>query len=404
MIEASRERAEPLREMLFKINEQVLKMRHPWSRVFSPNPEIWDVLKRSKPHFPVFGSDYPIAVDSLRHAASLNTLAEFCLTLSGMEACSVQRASFPSPNRLLLSTVKRFHSDNGTPRKFVLIPEGESRKWSEAADLAGYTLVPIRLTAHEWVAPITKAIEKYGRDLAAFAFTFPNPSFAFPRDFPNFYETLHSLNILLVVDARYSQSLLGQINSNNLGLDLLLWDESTFSGDRFPPSQSLGIYLARGSLSRHLPSPLLSRNEAGQNAWTESHGSLFPYGLPYRETEALLAILEGVGVDTLKEKSGELALRRRFLREQLTTDEKPNDDTSKFFEPLPAESQIEAKRRYAPYDFFAKVRGNESLDRLNSFLSGNKQTGKPIENQSPNKAGGSRSVSFAELDFSNQPG
>lgn len=384
MIETQRERAEALRESLIKINEQALKKREPWSRVFSPSPEVWEVLKKAKPLTPFWSNTPTLPTET--PPASVATLCEFCLALSGMEACSVQRASFPSPNRLLLSTVRKFHTANGASRKYVLIPEGETRKWSDAAELAGYTLVTIRLTKREWMEPITRAIEKYGRDLAAFAFTFPNPSFAFPRDFPRFYETLHGLNALLVVDARYSQSLLGQINSHNLGLDLILWDESTFTGDRFPPSQSLGIYLARQSLQPYLPNQ-----------------SLFPYGLPYREAEALLATLEGLGVDSLKETSGELALRRRFLREKLESENKTGPtEPPQYFEPLPAESSNEAKRRYAPYDFFAKVRGNETLDRLNTFLSGGQRS--QVDTQSTQKSLGDGTVTFAELDFSNGEG
>ncbi len=419
MIETQRERAELLREGLLKINEQVLKVKELWVRVFSPPPEIWDVLKVTKSRHPLFESATPPTPDNVK---SLTTLADFCLTLSGMEACSVQRTSFPSPNRMLLSTIKAFHSENGSARKYVLIPHGESRKWAESAELAGYTLVPIKLSSKEWMVPITAALEKYGRDLAAFAFTFPNPSFGFPRDFPRFCETLHSLNILLVVDARYSQSLLGQINSQNLGLDLLLWDESTFSGDRFPPSQSLGIYLARSSLAKHLPAPLLCRREM-ESIWetppNHLSATLFPYGLPYREAEALLLILETIGIDGLREKSGELTLRRRFLREQLEDTGKEATESTTYFEPLPAESipldgtthsANLAKRRYAPYDFFAKVRGNESLDRLHAFLAQAKppktqvvlaQRKSELETQSMEKnAGGG--VLFPELNFSSR--
>ena len=114
-----------------------------------------------------------------------------------------------------------------------------------------------------------------------------------------------------------------------------------------------------------------------------------------------------LGVDSLKEKSGELALRRRFLRERLETAGKATDAGTKFLEPLPAESSNETKRRYAPYDFFAKVRGNETLDRLNTFLSGGQRS--QVDSQSKQKADGASktgdgSVTFPELDFSNGEG
>ncbi len=404
MMDNERDGAEKLRETLQKIEGEVISGRSPWSRVFSPPPETWEVLKRAKPkHPPYFAGETAKALDD-----SYQALAEFCLRISGMDACSLQRASFPSPNRLLLNTVKAYHTANGAARKYVLIPDGEGRKWHQAAELAGYRLVPIRLDGKEWMTPITKALDRYGRDLAAFAFTFPNPSFAFPRDFPRFYETLHSLNILLVVDSRYSQSLLGQINSRNLGLDLMLWDESTFSGDRFPPSQSLGIYLARGNVSHFLPRPLLAKQATPEEAlvWentTESEGRLFPYGLPCHEAQALLLTLERIGIEGLKEKSGELALRRRFLREQLETrrPKKANDPAGEtYFEPLPTESTAPAAR--APYDFFGKVRGTESLDRLASLLNRpgrNEKKGKPDAEWNDSSATLSK-VTFTELDFS----
>ena len=90
MIENQRERAEALREVLLKVNEQALKRREPWSRVFSPSPEIWDVLKRAKPHTPYWSNE--LALPAEKSAASVATLSEFCSALSGMEACSVQRA------------------------------------------------------------------------------------------------------------------------------------------------------------------------------------------------------------------------------------------------------------------------------------------------------------------------
>ena len=401
--DTERDRAEKIRESLLKIEAEAIGGRHPWSRVFSPAPETWEVLKRAKPKHPPYFAESPgEALDD-----SYTALAEFCLRISGMDACSLQRASFPSPNRLLLNTVKAFHAANGSARKYVLIPDGEGRKWHQAAELAGYRLVPIRLDTKEWMKPITRALERYGRDLAAFAFTFPNPSFAFPRDFTRFYETLNSLNILLVVDSRYSQSLLGQINSRNLGLDLMLWDESTFSGDRFPPSQSLGIYLARANVSQFLPRPLLVRQNANTAeetiAWqnnSDCEGRLFPYGLPCHEAQALLLTLERIGIEGLQEKSGELALRRRFLREQLETHRPAATGTENevYFEPLPTESQASPNgARSSPYDLFAKVRGNESLDRLSSFLA---EPATRSGRQTASPKGGHFSVTFSELDFS----
>ena len=69
-----------------------------------------------------------------------------------------------------------------------------------------------------------------------------------------------------------------------------------------------------------------------------------------------------------------------------------------YFEPLPTESSVGRSGRQSPYDFYAKVRGNESLDRLSSFLA--EPPPRPGQTPPASKGNPLFSATFAELEFS----
>lgn len=240
--------------------------------------------------------------------------------ISGMDAVTLQPAAGAHGELVGMLIVRKYHTEKGNPRKYVLIPDSAHGTNPASVTLAGYTAIEIRSNS-QGLIDVDELKKKVNEDIAAFMVTNPNTLGLFESNIKIISEILHEKGILLYMDGANLNALLGIIRPGDTGVDILHFNlHKTFStphGSGGPGSGPVGV---KKFLEKYLPVPrIVEKNGNFELSYDFPHsiGKVHAfYGNTLIWIRALAYILR-IGRENLRKISEFAILNSNYLRKKL---------------------------------------------------------------------------------------
>ncbi len=247
-------------------------------------------------------------------------LEEFLCLISGLDAVTLQPAAGAHGELTGMLIVRKYHTEKGNPRKYVLIPDSAHGTNPASVTLAGYETVEIK-SNEEGLVDIEDLKSKISEEVAAFMITNPNTLGLFESNIKKIADLLHEKDILLYMDGANLNALLGITRPGDAGVDILHFNlHKTFStphGAGGPGSGPLGV---KKHLEKYLPVPRIVEKDGTLRLsydFPHSIGKVHTfYGHPSVWVRAFAYILR-IGKENLREIAEFSILNANYLRKKL---------------------------------------------------------------------------------------
>ncbi|MEO0271030.1 MAG: aminomethyl-transferring glycine dehydrogenase subunit GcvPB [candidate division WOR-3 bacterium] len=247
-------------------------------------------------------------------------LENFLSLISGMDAITLQPAAGAHGELVGMLIVRKYHTEKGNPRKFVLIPDSAHGTNPASVTLAGYTALEIKSNS-QGLVDIDELRKKVNEDVAAFMITNPNTLGLFESNIKLISEILHEKDILLYMDGANLNALLGITRPGDSGVDILHFNlHKTFStphGAGGPGSGPIGV---KKFLEKYLPVPRIVERKGNFELsydFPHSIGKVHAfYGHPLIWIRAFAYILR-IGRENLRKIAEFAILNANYLRRKL---------------------------------------------------------------------------------------
>lgn len=220
------------------------------------NPRINEELA-SLPGFTEVHPDMP--TETCQGALELIfRLEQILASIVGLDECSLQPAAGAHGEFTGLSLIRAFHQKHGSSRKYVLIPDMAHGTNPASCVLAGYEAITLKSNEHGVVTAesVAQAIEKYGRDIAAFMATNPNTGGIFEANIAQIAELLHGIGAQVYMDGANMNAIMGVALPRDMGVDVMQYNlHKTFSTPHGGGGPGAGPVAVRSHLAPYLPGP-----------------------------------------------------------------------------------------------------------------------------------------------------
>jgi len=222
------------------------------------NPKVNDKIVT----FPGFEEAHPLApaetvqgnLEVLRRTEDL--LGE----ITGFDAFTLQPAAGAQGELAGMMLVRAYHTANGNPRKYVLIPDSAHGTNPSSAHLCGYEVREIKSNAAGRI-DLAALEEAMTEEVAALMVTNPNTLGVFESDICRIAEIVHGKGGLLYMDGANMNALAGVARPGDFGVDVLHLNlHKTFAtphGGGGPGSGPVGV---KKILEPFLPYPRVEKN------------------------------------------------------------------------------------------------------------------------------------------------
>ncbi len=247
-------------------------------------------------------------------------LENFLCLISGLDALTLQPAAGAHGELVGMLIVRKYHTEKGNKRKYVLIPDSAHGTNPASVTLAGYSVIEIKSNS-EGLIDIDDLRKKAKEDVAALMITNPNTLGLFESNIKLISDILHEKDIILYMDGANLNALLGITRPGDAGVDILHFNlHKTFStphGSGGPGSGPVGV---KKYLEKYLPVPRIVTEEGKLKLsydFPHSIGKVHAfYGHPLVWIRALSYILR-IGRENLREISEFAILNANYLRKKL---------------------------------------------------------------------------------------
>jgi glycine dehydrogenase subunit 2 len=259
--------------------------------------------------------------------------------VSGLDECSVQPAAGAHGEFTGLLLIRAFHEKHGSSRKLVLIPDIAHGTNPASCVLAGYQAVTLKSNAAGIVPveAVAEAIEKYGRDIAAFMATNPNTAGLFEANIVEIAELIHGIGAQMYMDGANMNAIMGVAKPRDMGIDVMQYNlHKTFSTPHGGGGPGAGPVAVKSHLAPYLPGPRVRLQEdrfvleTPPESIGKVKGSLGNFGVVVR---ALTYILSH-GSDGLKRVTRTAVLNANYIRQRLSEYYQAGYSTPNFHECL----------------------------------------------------------------------
>jgi glycine dehydrogenase subunit 2 len=195
-------------------------------------------------------------------------LADFLREVSGLPGISLQPAAGAHGELTGIKMVRAYHTDQGDPRRRVLIPASAHGTNPASAALCGYgvTEVPANDAGILEVETVRRLLD---RDVAAMMVTNPNTLGVFERNIQAIAAAVHAAGALLYCDGANMNALMGVAKPGDMGADVLQFNlHKTFSTPHGGGGPGAGPVAVSAKLEPYLPTPRLVHDANGYR-WSD---------------------------------------------------------------------------------------------------------------------------------------
>jgi len=156
--------------------------------------------------------------------------------------------------------VRAFHTDQGNPRKKVIIPDSAHGTNPASSALCNYQVTSLKSDERGLINPETLA-NVMDEEVAAIMLTNPNTLGLFEKDILRVTEIVHSKGGLVYCDGANLNALLGIARFGDMGIDVVHLNlHKTFSTPHGGGGPGAGPVAVRKSLAPYLPVPVVEKD------------------------------------------------------------------------------------------------------------------------------------------------
>ena len=188
-------------------------------------------------------------------------LGRMLAEISGMDDVTLQPPAGASGELTGMLMVRAYHTDRGSPRSKVIVPDTAHGTNPASLTLAGYDAVEIASGPDGRIC-VDALADMVDDETAAFMITNPNTLGVFEDRIAEIAEIVHGVGGLLYLDGANLNASLGVVRPGDAGFDLMHFNlHKTFStphGGGGPGSGPVGV---KSFLSDYLPTPVARRDE-----------------------------------------------------------------------------------------------------------------------------------------------
>lgn len=203
-------------------------------------------------------------------ASSLQGLLEvlyevqnFLAEIAGLHAVSLQPAAGAHGELTALLVAASHFRHIGEKRRNVLVPDSAHGTNPASAHIAGFDSITVKSTASGLV-DLEDLKTKLDDQTAVFMITNPNTAGLFDHQIGKISALLREKGALMYLDGANMNAILGIVRPGDMGADLMHYNpHKTFSGPHGGGGPGAGPIAVRDHLAKFLPSPIVTKNEAG---------------------------------------------------------------------------------------------------------------------------------------------
>lgn len=221
------------------------------------NPKIHEEVVK----FPGFSHLHPYAPEVWSQGVLqvMYELEQSLCEISGMDRVSLQPAAGAHGELLGLLLARAYHTDNGNPRKKVILPDSAHGTNPSSAHIAGYEVVSLKTDANGEV-DVEQLKELVDEETAALMITNPNTLGLFERKILEIQKVMHDVGALLYYDGANLNPLLGVARPGDMGFDIVHINvHKTFTTPHGGGGPGAGPVGVKQRLVKYLPVPTVEK-------------------------------------------------------------------------------------------------------------------------------------------------
>ncbi|KAF0138088.1 MAG: glycine dehydrogenase subunit 2 [Rhodospirillaceae bacterium] len=296
------------------------------------NPRLNERLAR----LPGFTDIHPCQPVSTAQGALavMDALGQWLKILTGMEAVALSPAAGAHGELTGMMTIRAALEAQGNVRTKVLVPESAHGTNPATAALCGYRVesVPADTSGRVSVAVVRKRLDG---DTAAIMLTNPNTCGLLETEIVAIAEAVHAAGAFCYLDGANFNALVGRVRIADLGVDAMHINlHKTFSTPHGGGGPGAGPVVFSRTLAPFAPLPFVQDGTDGfvlaehVRGWTMA--GKFPFGRlkgfhgQFGVWVRALAYLLSMGIDGLRQASGDAVLNANYLLARLKEDLTPS--------------------------------------------------------------------------------
>ncbi len=288
------------------------------------NPRLNEKMAR----LPGFADVHPFQPESTVQGAFelIDTCAHWLTELTGMAAVAMSPAAGAHGELCGLMCIRSAHDAAGSDRSVVLVPDSAHGTNPATAALCGYKVESIPANT-EGRVDIEALKSRLGPDIAAVMITNPNTCGLFERECIEIADAVHAAGAFFYMDGANYNAIVGRLRIGDLGVDAMHINlHKTFSTPHGGGGPGAGPTVLSEALAPFAPVPMLVRGaggfeaeeHAGFGAAQQSYGRMKGYHGQFGVFVRALAYMMSMGVDGLKQASGDAVLNANYLLARLS--------------------------------------------------------------------------------------
>ncbi len=169
------------------------------------NPKLNEEMARLKG----FTDIHPLQPEETVQGALklMKELENLLCEISGMDAVSLEPAAGANGELTGMLIVRKYHTQKGNPRKYVLVPDSAHGTNPASCTLAGYITKPIK-SNEKGLISLTDLKKNLNEEVAAFMVTNPNTLGLFESEICEITKMVHQIDGLVYLDGANLNALL----------------------------------------------------------------------------------------------------------------------------------------------------------------------------------------------------
>lgn len=284
-------------------------------------------LNEKTARFPGFADIHPNQLDSSVQGALelMHELQDWLAKLSGLDAVSLNPAAGAHGEYSGLKVIKYAHlKKEGTPRKYVLIPESAHGTNPATAVALGYKIINVKTDSDgcSLISHLEEQIKEYGEEIAAIMLTNPNTAGKFEKDVVKIADLVHSVGAYFYCDGANFNAIVGNIKPGDFGVDVMHFNlHKTFSTPHGGGGPGCGPIAVQANLKQFLPTPFAKKNTDSSFSMihhsAESIGQIKGFYGQFTLMVRALTYMMSLGQDGLKQVSYDAVLSANYILDKL---------------------------------------------------------------------------------------
>jgi glycine dehydrogenase subunit 2 len=249
----------------------------------------------------------------------IKTLEDWLVNITGMAAFTMAPAAGAHGEFVGMKIIRKHLTDQGDPRKIVLIPDSAHGTNPASAHFSGYKVKEIP-SNEDGILDVETVKAHLNEDVAALMMTNPNTLGIFEKNIAEIADALHENGSLLYMDGANMNAFMGIVKPGDLGADVIHLNlHKTFStphGGGGPGSGPVGV---AKQLVKHLPVPVVTKDGDQYHAayFNEGIGRVKNFYGNFLVLVRALAYVMALGKENMAKVAEDAVLNANYVRNGL---------------------------------------------------------------------------------------